>query len=83
MKGVMRFGKKGKLSPTDVCPYKILKKVDKVAYDLELPIGLEVVHQKIPNDNYDLRTVGWTMVCIPGPSTLVLKIHSLNQTKKD
>ena len=37
MKGVMRFGKKVKLSPRYVGPYKILKRVGKVAYELELP----------------------------------------------
>ena len=37
MKKVMRFGKKGKLSPRYVGPYKILKRVIKVAYELEFP----------------------------------------------
>ena len=36
MKGVMRFRMKGKLSPRYVDPYKILKMVGKVAYELEL-----------------------------------------------
>ncbi|WMV10310.1 hypothetical protein MTR67_003695 [Solanum verrucosum] len=40
MKGVMRFGKKGKLSPRYVGSYKILKRVGKVAYELELPTKL-------------------------------------------
>ena len=44
MKGVMRFEKKGKLSPRYVGPYKILKRVGKVAYNLELPSELVVVH---------------------------------------
>ena len=44
MKGVMRSGKKGKLSPRYVGPYKILKRVGKVAYELELPTELEVAH---------------------------------------
>ena len=44
MKGVMRFGKKGKLSPRYVGPYKILKRVGKVAYELELPAELAAVH---------------------------------------
>ena len=37
MKGVIRFGKKGKLSPTYVGPYEILQRIGKVAYELELP----------------------------------------------
>ena len=44
MKGVMRFGKKGKLSPRYVGPYEILKRVGKVAYELKLPIELAPVH---------------------------------------
>ena len=44
MKGVIRFGKKGKPSPRYVDPYKILKRVVKVAYELESPPGLAAVH---------------------------------------
>ncbi|WMV55430.1 hypothetical protein MTR67_048815 [Solanum verrucosum] len=44
MKGVMRFGKKGKLSPRYIDPYRISKRVGNVAYELELPQELEAVH---------------------------------------
>ena len=40
----MRFGKKIKLCPRYVCPYKILKRLGKVAYELDLPAELCVVH---------------------------------------
>ncbi|WMV09638.1 hypothetical protein MTR67_003023 [Solanum verrucosum] len=44
MKGVMRFGKKGKFTPRYVSPYRILKMIGKVAYELELPADLAAVH---------------------------------------
>ena len=44
MKVVMRFCKKGKLNPKYVSTYKILKKVGKVEYEIELPVELAMVH---------------------------------------
>ena len=44
MKGVMRFRKKEKVSPRYVGPYKIFKRVGKVAYELDLPAQLAAVH---------------------------------------
>jgi len=43
-KGVMRFGRKGKLSPKFIGPYEILDRVGSVAYRLALPTELERVH---------------------------------------
>ena len=44
MKEVIRFLKKGKLSPRYVGPYEILQWFYKVAYKLKLPSELAVVH---------------------------------------
>ncbi|GJX31108.1 hypothetical protein Tco_0240963, partial [Tanacetum coccineum] len=43
-KGVVRFGKRGKLNPRYVGPFKVLEKVGEVAYKVELPEELSRVH---------------------------------------
>ncbi|KAI3742464.1 hypothetical protein L1987_60147 [Smallanthus sonchifolius] len=43
-KGVIRFGKRGKLNPRYVGPFKIVKRIGPVAYQLDLPEGLSGVH---------------------------------------
>jgi hypothetical protein len=44
MKGVKRFGVKGKLSPRYIEPFPILQSCEIVAYKLELPPLLTGVH---------------------------------------
>ena len=44
MKGVKRFGVKGKLSPRYIGPFKILSQNRTIAYALELPSRLAKVH---------------------------------------
>ncbi|GKE18410.1 hypothetical protein Tco_1425987, partial [Tanacetum coccineum] len=43
-KGVIRFGKKGKLAPRYVRPFEILERIGPVAYRLRLPEELSGVH---------------------------------------
>jgi hypothetical protein len=43
-KGVVRFNIKGKLSPRYIGPFKILARVGKLAYRLELPESMKGVH---------------------------------------
>ena len=44
MKGVLRFGRRGKLSPRFIGPFEILERVGQAAYHLTLPPDLSSVH---------------------------------------
>ena len=44
MKGLQRFGVKGKLSPRFIGPFKILSQNRNTAFELELPEKLKMIH---------------------------------------
>ena len=44
-RGVVRFGKRGKLSPRFTGPFEILERMCTVAYQLELPPSISGVHE--------------------------------------
>ena len=44
-RGVVRFGKRGKLSPRFIGPFEILERVGTVAYQLALPPSMSGVHE--------------------------------------
>ena len=41
---MLRFGKKGKLSPRYMGPYEIVERIGEVAYRLRLPLELARIH---------------------------------------
>ncbi|GJY63093.1 putative reverse transcriptase domain-containing protein [Tanacetum coccineum] len=49
--GVVRFGKRGKLNPRCVGPFKVIERVGKVAYKIELPQQLSRVHNTFHASN--------------------------------
>ena len=62
-KGVLRFGKSGKLSPLYIGPYMIVERIGKVAYRLELPSDIDRIH--------DVFHVSMLRKYIPDPSHLL------------
>jgi hypothetical protein len=64
MKGVKRFGVKGKLSPRYIRSFSILEKCGNMAYKLELPPSLTGVH--------DIFYVSQLNKCLKAPVDVVL-----------
>ncbi|KAL4016656.1 hypothetical protein IC575_024310 [Cucumis melo] len=63
MKGVLRFAKKGKLSPRFVGPFEILERIGPVAYRLALPHRSavhDVFHISMPRKYVALQHMWWT-----------------------
>jgi hypothetical protein len=64
MKGVKRYGVKGKLAPRYIGPFPILKKCGSVAYKLDLPPSLAGVH--------DIFHMSQLKKCLKAPVDIVL-----------
>jgi hypothetical protein len=64
MKGVKRFGVKGKLAPCYIEPFPILEKCETVAYKLDLPPSLAGVH--------DIFHVSQLKKCLKEPVDIIL-----------
>lgn len=69
MKGVIRFRKKGKLSPCYIGRYQIVRRIRGVSYELELPANMASVHP--------VFYVSMLNKCI-GDHSLVLPVEKIN-----
>ncbi|WMV58020.1 hypothetical protein MTR67_051405 [Solanum verrucosum] len=63
IKGVMRFGKKGKVNPRYIDPYRISKRVGNVSYELELPQELAAI--------YPVFHISMLKKCMGDPSLII------------
>ena len=64
-KGVLRFGKLGKLSPRYIGPYRIVERIGEVVYRLELSSELDRIH--------DVFHVSMLRNYIPDPSHVLIE----------
>ncbi|GKA80937.1 hypothetical protein Tco_0787629 [Tanacetum coccineum] len=69
-KGVVRFGKKGKLTPIYVGPFEILERIGLVAYRLRLPEELNSVHWTLHSEIMDREIKSLKRSRIP-----LVKVH--------
>ncbi|GJR02994.1 putative reverse transcriptase domain-containing protein [Tanacetum coccineum] len=78
-KGVVRFGKKGKLAPRFVGPFEIVEKVGPVVYRLDLPEELSGVH--------DTFHVSNLKKCLADPTVKVpldeIRVDAVRNDKSD
>ena len=63
MRGVVRFGKKGKLSPRFVGPFPVVERVGGLAYRLDLPVSMAGIH--------NVFHVSMLRKCLRNPSEVV------------
>ncbi|KAK1423394.1 hypothetical protein QVD17_18696 [Tagetes erecta] len=63
-KGVIRFRKRGKLSPRFIGPFKIINRVGQVAYRLELPEELNGIHNTF-HVSYLRKCLADETACVP------------------
>ncbi|GJZ56737.1 putative reverse transcriptase domain-containing protein [Tanacetum coccineum] len=76
-KGAVRFGKRGKLSPHYIRPFKILARVDHVAYTLELPEELKGYHSTFHVSNLKKCLAEGDIVVLMDEIQLDDKLHTI------
>ncbi|KAD3336612.1 hypothetical protein E3N88_32131 [Mikania micrantha] len=78
-KGVVRFGKKGKLAPRYVGPFEILDRIGPVAYKLQLPHELSGVHDTFHVSNLKKCLSDETLIIPLDEVRLDDKIHFIEE----
>ncbi|GJS97358.1 putative reverse transcriptase domain-containing protein [Tanacetum coccineum] len=76
-KGVMRFGKRGKLNPRYIGRFRILERIGPVAYHLELPQELSRVHNVFHICNLKKCLSKETLIRGPRRKSLVTRLETL------
>nr|GEW51409.1 hypothetical protein [Tanacetum cinerariifolium] len=81
-KGVVHFGKRGKLSPRYIGPFKILARVRLMAYTLELPKELKGIHSTFHVSNLKKCLVEGNVVIPMDEIQLDDKFHMIEKPVK-
>ncbi|GKA51477.1 hypothetical protein Tco_0744673 [Tanacetum coccineum] len=78
-KGTVHFGKRGKLSPRYIGPFKILARVGPIAYTLELPEELKGIHSTFHFSNLKKCLAEGDIVVLMDEIQLDDKLHMIEE----
>nr|GEZ05405.1 reverse transcriptase domain-containing protein [Tanacetum cinerariifolium] len=78
-RGVMCFGKHGKLSPRFIRPFKVIERIGPVAYMLELPDKLRGIHDTFHVSNLERCFVNDNVVIPLDEVQLDEKLHFVEE----
>nr|GEX99063.1 putative reverse transcriptase domain-containing protein [Tanacetum cinerariifolium] len=78
-RGVIRFGKHGKLSPRFIGPFKVIERIGPVAYKLELPDKLREIHDTFYVSNIKRCFVNDDVVILLDEVQLDEKLHFIEK----
>nr|GEX80481.1 reverse transcriptase domain-containing protein [Tanacetum cinerariifolium] len=78
-KGIIRFGKHGKLSPRYIRPFEIIERISPVAYKLELPEKLRGIHNTFHVSNLKKCLANKNLVIPPKEVQLDDKLHFIEE----
>nr|GEU42011.1 hypothetical protein [Tanacetum cinerariifolium] len=81
-KGAVRFGKRGKLSPRYIGPFRILARVGLIAYTLELPEELKGIHSTFHVSNLKKCLAEGDIVVSMDEIQLDDKLHMIEEQVK-
>ncbi|GJV11766.1 hypothetical protein Tco_1353307 [Tanacetum coccineum] len=77
--GVIRFGKRGKLNPRYIGPFKIIERIGPVAYKLELPDKLRGIHNTFYVSNLKKCLANENLVILLEEIQLDNKLHFIKE----
>ncbi|CAN6691063.1 unnamed protein product [Malus baccata var. baccata] len=82
-RGVMRFGKKGRLSPRYIGYYDIIERIGEAAYILELPPELSKINPNLTYDEEPMTILDWKDKVLRNKTVSLVKVLWRNHSAEE
>ncbi|CAN6700539.1 unnamed protein product [Malus baccata var. baccata] len=82
-RGVVRFGKKSKLSPRYIEPYEIAERIGEVAYRLKLPPELSKINLDLTYDEEPMTILDWKDKVLRNKTVSLVKVLWRNHSAEE